>query len=280
MGIFRRLLGSGGGQLEPFIFKITTTSSNKQFLLPVTRPGGTSAPNVNVDWGDSSSSQITSETDPDRFHTYASPGTYTVQVSGYCPGFNVDNNSAYRSLYVEIVDWGTVGFEELNFYGCNNLDTLPVDGSNNAINHQGLNTVKRFSSTFRQTGITSIPNGLFDFASAAISFTNTFVFCQGLTSIPSGLFDNNTEVRDFSSVFRNCRSVVGIPSQFFTNNQKVTTFENAFNMATTSNSLIGVTPTDSNGDEIWERTPTPVGTDCFAFCSGLTNFGDIPLSFK
>ena len=101
-----------------------------------------------------------------------------------------------------------------------------------------------------------------------------------LTSIPANLFDNNPLVVNFESVFRNCRKVAGIPPNFFTNNQQVTTFANAFNMATTSNLLTGVTPTDSNGDEIFERTSNPIGTDCFAFCSGLTNFGSIPATFK
>jgi hypothetical protein len=101
-----------------------------------------------------------------------------------------------------------------------------------------------------------------------------------LTTIPSGLFDNNPFVVNFESVFRNCRKVVGIPPQFFTNNQQVTTFSNAFNMATTSNLLTGNSPSDASGDKIFERTPTPIGTDCFAFCSGLGDFASIPATFK
>jgi len=174
--------------------------------------------------------------------------------------------------------------------------------------HEGLNTVVRFNSTFRQTGISEIPVGLFDYASNAVSFNDTFLACFGLTgdsipddlfnnntqvtsfsgtfnaclnltTIPTGLFDNNTSVVNFSSVFRNCRKVTSIPANFFTYNQSVTTFANAFNMATTANQLGGSTPQDLSGDEIWQRTPTPIGTDCFAFCTGLTNFGSIPPTF-
>ena len=215
--------------------------------------------------------------------------------------------TSYKTLYKSIDDWGLVQLEEVNFYGCINLTTIPADGSNNAILNDGLNTIKRFDSTFRQTGITIIPNGIFDYSSNVTSFTNTFVFCTGITSIPSGLFNSNTNVTSFSgtfnallnltsiptglfnnnplvvnfeSVFRNCRKVAGIPPEFFTNNQQVTTFANAFNMATTSNLLTGVTPEDANGDEIFERSSSPAGTDCFAFCSGLTNFGSIPATFK
>ena len=307
MSIARRLLSIEAGQVRPFKFTIQTTSVNTQFELPITAPGG-KQPNITVSWGDGGSdSVITSVTSSDRFHTYSSAGTYQIIISGYCPGFSVGNNPSYKNLYKSVDDWGVVQFEEIDFYGCINLTTIPADVSNNATLNDGLNTVLRFNSTFRQTGITIIPSGLFDYSSNVNSFVNTFVFCQGLTSIPSGLFDNNTNVTSFSgtfnallnltsiptnlfdnntlvvnfeSVFRNCRKVAGIPSNFFTNNQQVTTFANAFNMATTSNLLTGVTPTDSNGDEIFERTPIPIGTDCFAFCSGLTNFGSIPATFK
>jgi hypothetical protein len=307
MSIARRLLSIEAGQVRPFKFTIQTTSVNTQFELPITAPGG-KQPNITVSWGDSSSdSVITSATSSDRFHTYSTAGSYQIIVSGYCPGFSVGNNPSYKNLYKSVDDWGVVQFEEIDFYGCINLTTIPADVSNNATLNDGLNTVLRFNSTFRQTGITIIPSGLFDYSSNVTSFVNTFVFCQGLTSIPSGLFDNNTNVTSFSgtfnallnltsiptnlfdnnplvvnfeSVFRNCRKVAGIPSNFFTNNQQVTTFANAFNMATTSNLLTGVTPTDSNGDEIFERTSNPIGTDCFAFCSGLTNFGSIPATFK
>jgi hypothetical protein len=306
MSIARRLLSINAGDLRPFKFTIETTSNGTQIELPITAPSGIQ-PNLTVSWGDGSSSTIISVTQADRFHTYTSSGTYQIIVSGYCPGFSVDNNPSYKNLYKSVDDWGVVQFEEVDFYGCGNLTTIPADGSNNAILNDGLNTVKRFNSTFRQTGITIIPNGLFDYSSNAISFVNTFVFCLGITQIPSDLFDNNTNVTSFSgtfnallnltsipsglfdnnplvvnfeSVFRNCRKVAGIPNRFFTNNQQVTTFANAFNMATTANLLTGVTPEDANGDEIFERGANPIGTDCFAFCSGLTNFGSIPATFK
>ena len=308
MSIARRLISIEAGQVRPFKFTIVTGGANTQFELPLTSPSG-KQPNIVVDWGDgSSTTTITSALSSNRFHTYSVAGTYQIIVNGYCPGFNVDNNTSYKGLYRSVDDWGQVEFEQIDFYGCSNLTTIPADVSNNATLNEGLNTVLRFNSTFRQTGITIIPAGLFDYASNVTSFVNTFVFCTGFSSIPSGLFDNNTNVTSFSgtfnaclsltsipnnlfdnntqvvnfeSVFRNCRAITAIPSNFFTNNQSVTTFANAFNMATTANSLGGTTPTDTpSGDEIWQRTPTPVGTDCFAFCTGLTNFASIPATFK
>ena len=307
MSIARRLISISGGDLRPFKFTIRISSANTQFLLPLTSPNGIQ-PNVVVNWGDgSNTSTITSITSPDRFHTYASTGDYQITISGYCSGFNV-NNGTNRLLYRSVDDWGNISLEQVDFYGCSNLSVLPNDGSGNATLNDGLNSIKRFNSTFRGTGITYIPNGLFDFSSNVTSFVNTFVFCQGITTIPSGLFDNNSLATSFSgtfnaclnlttipsglfdnnplvvtfeSIFRNCRSLTQIPEALFNGNQSVTTFSNAFNMATTANALQnGSTPTDLDGDEIFERTPTPIGTNCFAFCSGLSNFGLIPSTFK
>jgi|SRR5210317_857299 len=306
MSIARRLISIEAGQVRPFKFTIQTGGANTQFELPLTSPGG-KQPNITVNWGDGSgTTTITASNSSGRFHTYSSAGTYQIIINGYLPGFNVNNNSTYKNLYRSVDDWGVVDFEQLDFYGCTYLTSIP-NNSGTATLNEGLNTVRRFDSTFRQTGITSIPSGLFDYSGNAQSFIDTFVFigitsipsglfdnntnvtsfsgtfnaCLSLTSIPSGLFDNNPLVANFSSVFRNCRTLTSIPANFFSNNQQVTTFANAFNMATTANSLGGTTPTDTpSGDEIWERTSSPVGTDCFAFCTGLTNFASIPSTFK
>src|SRR6056300_1342992 len=279
MSIARRLISIEAGQVRPFKFTIQTGGANTQFELPLTSPGG-KQPNITVNWGDGSgTTTITASNSSGRFHTYSSAGTYQIIINGYLPGFNVNNNSTYKNLYRSVDDWGVVDFEQLDFYGCTYLTSIP-NNSGTATLNEGLNTVRRFDSTFRQTGITSIPSGLFDYSGNAQSFIDTFVFI-GITSIPSGLFDNNPMVANFSSVFRNCRTLTSIPANFFSNNQQVTTFANAFNMATTANSLGGTTPTDTpSGDEIWERTSSPVGTDCFAFCTGLTNFASIPSTFK
>jgi hypothetical protein len=45
-------------------------------------------------------------------------------------------------------------------------------------------------------------------------------------------------------------------------------------MSSTSNALTGTAP------EIWNRVPTPAGTDAFNNCTGLSNFASIPLNFK
>ena len=69
MGIARRLTSVTGGELESFVFRIVTTSSNQTFALPIADYGSTT-PNFVVDWDDSSQNTITSSTDVNRIHTF------------------------------------------------------------------------------------------------------------------------------------------------------------------------------------------------------------------
>jgi len=102
--------------------QITTTASNTVFTVPLVDYGSLT-PQLTITWGDSSSSPlITSSTSTDRIHTYVSPGTYTITISGFMPGFVVNNNSAIRSLITSIVQWGVVGIRTINFYGCTNYN--------------------------------------------------------------------------------------------------------------------------------------------------------------
>jgi hypothetical protein len=299
MSIARKLIPSGDEQF-PFKIQITTTASNTVFTVPLVDYGSLT-PQLTITWGDSSSSPlITSSTSTDRIHTYVSPGTYTITISGFMPGFVVNNNSAIRSLITSIVQWGVVGIRTINFYGCTNLTSIPGSGTLSGVGgYTGLNEVVSFASFMRGTRITSIPSDMFDYSPNATTFTNTFESILTLTSVPSGLFDNvplattfascfsacnalttvptdlfdlNTNVVNFSSTFRNCRALTNVLQ--FTNNTQVTIFNSVYNMSSTSNALTGTAP------ELWNRTPTPAGTDAFNNCINLSNFASIPVNWK
>jgi len=129
-----------------------------------------------------------------------------------------------------------------------------------------------FTDTFTNTPITSIPSGLFDENIAATNFASCFSTCTSLNSVPLTLFDLNVNAISFSSTFRNCYAVTQ-PLQF-TYNTAVTTFANVYNMATSSNAMTGTAP------ELWNRVPTPIGTDAFRNCLNLTNYASIPTIWK
>jgi hypothetical protein len=294
MGIYRRLIPQEGDPV-PFIITVSVTAG-QSFTLPLVTFGGVQ-PNILVDWGDSTESEVTSTTDTDRIHTYASAGTYDISILGNMPGFKVNNNSSIRSLITAIVDFGRVGLKTLDFFGCSNITSIPASNTME-VGYRGLNSVISFSGFMRGTGITTIPSDIFAFSPIANTFSDIFAFTS-ITSIPSGLFNNNTQATSFGSAFNGCTLlntypldlfntntlVLSFASTFrncvaltqplqFTNNTSVTIFDNVYNMPSTSNAMSGNAPT------LWLRTPTPSGTAAFRNCTGLANFAAIPSNFR
>ena len=79
--------------------------------------------NMTIDWGDGSpTSEVTAENDPDREHTYASAGTYTITIGGSAEALYF-NNDTYASKIIEVVNLGSLGWINLEsaFKGCVNL---------------------------------------------------------------------------------------------------------------------------------------------------------------
>ena len=295
MGIFRRLIPSDE-EAVPFRVQVTTTSSNVVFTLPLVNYG-TFTPNFSVNWGDASSGTVVSITDSNRIHTYVNPGVYTITITGFMPGWKVNNSSAIRTLITGIIDFGRVGLRTLDFFGCGNITSIPASGTME-VGYDGLSEMVSFAGFMRGTGITTIPIDIFQSSPLAQTFTDSFSFtsitsipsglfssnpfasvfsgtfngCQSLSSYPSNLFDACPNVINFSSTFRNCRALTQ-PLQF-TFNTQVTTFGNIYNMVSTTNSMSGTAPT------LWLRVPEPLGTAAFRNCTGLSNFASIPVNFK
>ena len=285
----------------PFIFKVTITTANTVFTVPLV-DFGLLKPNLTISWGDGgpNSPLITSSTSADRIHTYVSTGTYEISINGFMPGFSVNNNLAIRNLITELVQWGIVGLRSINFYGCQNLTSIPGSAAIDAVGgYTGLAEVVNFTSFFQATRLVNIPADIFDYSPNATTFSNSFASiltltgvptglfdnvpnattfascffaCTALTSVPSTLFDLNVNASNFSGTFRNCRALTNVLQ--FTNNVNALVFNNCYNMSSTSNALTGTAP------ELWNRTPTPSGTDCFNNCVNLTNFATIPANFK
>ena len=295
MGIFRRLIPSDE-EVVPFRVQVTTTVSNAVFTLPLVNYG-IFTPNFSVSWGDGGSDTVVSITDSNRIHTYVNPGVYTITITGFMPGWKVNNSSSIRTLITGIIDFGRVGLRTLDFFGCSNITSIPASGTME-VGYGGLSEMVTFASFMRGTGITTIPTDIFQSSPIAQTFTDSFSFtsitsipsglfssnplgsvfsgtfngCQSLSSYPSNLFDACPNAINFSSTFRNCRSLTQ-PLQF-TFNTQVTTFANIYNMVSTTNSMSGTAPT------LWLRVPEPLGTAAFRNCTGLSNFASIPSNWK
>ncbi|MCD8194269.1 MAG: hypothetical protein LUD74_06970 [Tannerellaceae bacterium] len=113
-----------------------------------------------------------------------------------------------------------------------------------------------------------------------LHFFSTFQRCRNINDIPEGLFDACTKATNFYVTFLACTSVASIPVSLFDHNLEVTNFENTFAGCI---SATGVTP-NTNGIELWMRSdpqypqyPNEINVQsCFAGCTTLTNYDDIP----
>jgi len=79
-----------------------------------------------IDWGDGTTSTITSYNDADLAHTYSSAGTYIVKITGIFPNIRAANVGDKLKL-IKVLNLGnvTTSFER-SFYGCSNMTEFNV----------------------------------------------------------------------------------------------------------------------------------------------------------
>jgi hypothetical protein len=103
------------------------SSASNQLALPLLSSGGTY--NFTVEWGDGTSDLITSGTQAERIHTYASAGVYDIKISGQLIGWRFANTGD-RLKILEIKNWGkSVEYTSINqiYSGCANMDFTATD---------------------------------------------------------------------------------------------------------------------------------------------------------
>ena len=280
-------------ELQPFITE-WTVSDNDSITLPIT--GGEC--NFTVDYGDGTGEyKVTSKNDEDIIHTYEKAGRYTVTIKGKCTSFVMEYCDDKEKL-TRLVQWGSTGFTSVNFRGCKNLVGIIPEPSENSL--KNLTSLKNlFADCISLTG--QIPENLFSNCTEVTSMKQTFGGCEGLTgeipeklfinctrvkdfcatfiyctklsgSIPDKLFINSKEVNDFASVFQGCKSITGeIPENLFDSCSYVTSFARAFYACT---NITGKAPA------LWERENVTGYDACFRGCNKLSNFAEIPETWK
>ena len=144
---------------------------------------------------------------------------------------------------------------------------------------------------FNCTNLTSIPDGLFDKCTEVDSFNGTFSGCASLTSIPEGLFDKCTAVTNFAQTFANCAALTSIPEGLFDKCTDIKYFTYTFEGCTALTGESPYTTINVNGADIkvhlYERSSypeyftAPTGyKKCFNACVGLSDYANIPASWK
>lgn len=147
--------------VEPFHFvsvwntSLPGTSNDNQITLPLSQYNGLY--NFNVSWGDGTTSTITYGNDPDKTHTYSTPGVYQVNISGEIKGWYFGGGDDAQKI-IEIKKWGPLYLQHDSyffgsyFHGASNLEITAQD----VLNTTGVTSMRY---AFKDaSSITSIPN--------------------------------------------------------------------------------------------------------------------------
>ncbi|MEP0262670.1 BspA family leucine-rich repeat surface protein [Dokdonia sp.] len=109
---------------SPFITEWETTTSNEIITFPITTNTGT----LSIDWGDGT---IENGLNNNPAHSYANPGTYTVQAYGDISTVHFNDTGSKLNI-IDITQWGTIKWSTMEnaFKGCENLDVSATDAPN------------------------------------------------------------------------------------------------------------------------------------------------------
>ena len=182
----------------PFEFSITTTSDNETFSLPL---DSSSTINSTVDWGDLSSDTITSFDQAESTHTYATAGTYTVNMPGTVNGFAF-NNGGDKLLIRDISRWGVFNWSRKSaFYGCTGLTVSALDSPL-------ITTDEWFAEFGGCAALTDVPSiGEWDVTSLRI-VQYMFYQAPNVTSIDVSAWDVSN-ITSFSNMFNTLVTEIG-----------------------------------------------------------------------
>lgn len=167
---------------EAFTIVMRTTGASETVTLPLANVSGS----VDVDWGDGSSVETVSSSNP--AHVYATADDYTIAISGTGAGSFLFSNAGDKLKLREIVAWGTeFDVSSFSFWGCSNLATADATGDSgadltsmsrmfencsslSALDVTGLDTsgVSNMLGAFRNTALTSDP-GLVGFGITSLT---------------------------------------------------------------------------------------------------------------
>lgn len=229
-----------------------------------------------INWGDGTVEPVTKA---NPTHTYATAGSYNVEVSGKATALN-----ALKSSYLtEIIQWGQTGLTSMAnaFTGCKFLKTVPSDMAHS------FDEVTTFAHVFESCEtLGAIPEGLFDNAVKATDFTAAFFNCFLISKIPEKLFYYNTEATTFYQTFYSTGTptssattgvLTAIPAGLFEKNVKAENFLGTFGYTAIRSipaTLFQNCPAAQNMQALFDGCALLeiVPADLFGGCPNVTNF--------
>ena len=171
-----------------------------------------------VDWGDGNVEIYTGTTNPS--HTYMSAGNYDIKIAGkvktignYATDYPAANTAelTFIQLFNGLKQWGTIEAEQYGFSYCSNLTTIPEFSENTFANTRSMKAI------FANTGITTIPEGIFDNCPNVTDFSYAFSYCDALTgTIPEDMFAECENIQNVERLFLHSSGLTGsILADFF-----------------------------------------------------------------
>lgn len=174
------------------------------------------------------------------------------------------------------------------FCGCSSLETLPSDLMPAA---EKVTSVKDMFAEC--SSLKTIPSGLFAGNPAITSFEATFADCISLETVPEDLFSaigTKTSGITLSECFMGCKSLQSLPAGLFDTVRRISYIDGCFEGCS---ALTGESPYTMIGDRkvhLYERergddfpvvpSSSTAHENCFAYCRKLTDYSQMPSSWK
>ena len=162
----------------------TDLGAGDYFKIPTKSTGSY---NCMVDWGDESTSELTSWDDPDTTHYYSVGGIYTVTITGTFTAWSF-NNGGDKDKLINFISFGETGLNDISygFQGCGNV-TGAIPTFPETLTNVGPNAFR--NSTFTSvdlTGITYLNSAIF---SQCYDMTGDILIPESVTSIGNNCFE-------------------------------------------------------------------------------------------
>ncbi|KAF2507137.1 BspA family leucine-rich repeat surface protein [Flavobacterium zhairuonense] len=188
-------------------WRTSNTSSGSttatQIKLPLISAGSY---NFIVDWGDGTSSIITTWNQTQTTHNYSVAGVYTIKIKGRCKGW-VFNNAGDKLKILSIQSWGNLSLgttQKGYFWGCSNLNLTGVTDLLNLSETQNLSqcfyacnalTFINRANEWDTSGVTNmnymfLQSNSFNQDLGNWNVSNVLDFTNMFNAAPSGAFNN------------------------------------------------------------------------------------------
>lgn len=211
---------------------------------------GTSSQDIIINWGDGTSSQLTSLDDSDNNHNYSNAGTYLIEISGTINGLPLySDNTKLR----DVIQWGTYAWTDMagmfrltnfnsftasdspNLSNCTTISGMFANSSfNGNINHWNVSNISNMSSLFGGNSAYNQP--LNSWNTANVTNMSGMFYAAGAFNQPIGNWDTS-KVTNMSGLFLNAGAFNQDISTWNTSN--VTDMSTMFSSASAFNQPIG-----------------------------------------